>query len=235
MTLPEVCWLFLMTGIFLIRLITRIFVLIPKCASPDNMTQFCLISLSNVIYKIISKVLANWLKMVLPKIISKNQCAFIPGCLITDNGLIAHETNHFLRCEKKDSTGYVSLKLDTSKAYDQVEWSFLREMMVSLGFNDRWISLIMKHFCSISHSLILNGAQLGYFSRTEVSAKAQRWYKPWQETDKACSKYGRKIVFTIIFVWKHQPIACKKQEPWYNERFVWKPWPVAHKEARISV
>ncbi|KAK4381552.1 putative mitochondrial protein [Sesamum angolense] len=101
--------------------------LIPKCKKPDTLTQFRLISLCNVVYKITSKSIANRLKPLLDNIISSCQAAFVPGRLITDNVLLAFEVNHYLNTKKWGEKGYMALKLDISKAYDKVEWKFLEK------------------------------------------------------------------------------------------------------------
>jgi hypothetical protein len=96
-----------------------------------------------VLYKIISKVLANYLKKILLEIILKNQSAFVPSRLISDNILIAYELTHFLR-KKKGAKGWVAIKLDMSEAYDRMEWSFLQAMMIKMGFCHECIKLIMN-------------------------------------------------------------------------------------------
>ena len=103
--------------------------LIPKVKSPENITEFRPISLCNVVYKLVSKVLANRLKMVLPTVVSENQSAFQAGRVITDNVLMAFETLHYMKNHQSGKSGFMALKLDMSKAYDRVEWLYLEKIM----------------------------------------------------------------------------------------------------------
>uniref|UniRef100_A0A2N9EM59 Reverse transcriptase domain-containing protein n=1 Tax=Fagus sylvatica TaxID=28930 RepID=A0A2N9EM59_FAGSY len=132
-------------------------VMIPKTKSPENLTQFCPISLCNVIYKTISKVLANRLKSILPSIISESQSAFVPGRLISDNILVAFEILHYMKNKHKGKSTHMATKLDMSKAYDRVEWGYLEAMMVRMGFHERWVSLIMNCLSSVQYAVLFNG------------------------------------------------------------------------------
>lgn len=71
--------------------------LIPKKKKPTDMAQFRPISLCNLSYKIISKVICQRLKKVLPERISETQSTFVVGRQITDNIMIAQEMFHTLR------------------------------------------------------------------------------------------------------------------------------------------
>ncbi|KAL9664501.1 hypothetical protein QQ045_019904 [Rhodiola kirilowii] len=132
--------------------------LIPKTKSPITFDEFRPISLCNVAMKIITKALANRLKEVLNDCISASQSAFIPGRLITDNILIAHELINYMRSRTKGSVGYCCIKLDMSKAYDRMEWDFLEEVQRRMGFPETWIEKIMCCVKSVVYRIRVNQA-----------------------------------------------------------------------------
>jgi hypothetical protein len=125
-------------------------VLIPKVASHEELGQFHPISLCNVIYKIASKLLANRLKVILLGIISDEQSAFVPGRLITDNIIAAYECLHFMKRNGAKKHQHCALKLDMRKAYDHLEWSYLRAIILRMGFHQRWVNLIISLVSSVS-------------------------------------------------------------------------------------
>ncbi|XP_010682933.1 uncharacterized protein LOC104897695 [Beta vulgaris subsp. vulgaris] len=136
-------------------------VLIPKCSNPQQMGDFRPISLCTVLYKILSKMMANRLKVFLSDLISLHQSAFVPGRLITDNAMTAFEIFHSMKRGGDGKKGVMAFKLDMSKAYDRVEWSFLERVMGRLGFCEGWVRRIMECLSSVSYSFKLNGSVEG--------------------------------------------------------------------------
>lgn len=100
-------------------------VLIPKNNKPRKITDYRLIYLCNVIDRPVAKAIANRLKQILHQIISPMQSVFVLNRLMTDNIIIGYECLHKIKHNKGKKSGHVALKLDISKTYDKVEWSFL--------------------------------------------------------------------------------------------------------------
>ena len=144
------------TGVVPESINTTFIALIPKILEPKKVSDFRPISLCNVIYKFITKVLVNRLKKMLPFVVSNTQSAFLSGRLINDNILVAFETLHYLKQKTQGKLGFMALKLNMSKTYDKVEWSFWEKAMLHLGFSERFVKIIMSCVTSISYSVLLN-------------------------------------------------------------------------------
>nr|XP_029151634.1 uncharacterized protein LOC114925975 [Arachis hypogaea] len=93
-------------------------VLIPKVDNPSRMKEFCPISLCNVIYKIITKVVVERLRPFLQDIIGPLQGGFIPGRGAPNNIIVAQEVLHFMK-KTKSKKGVLAFKIDLEKAYDR--------------------------------------------------------------------------------------------------------------------
>ena len=93
--------------------------LVPKSKCLELVTKFRPISLYNILYKLISKVLANRLKSLLPHVVFEYQSAFQSDKAISNNILVAFETLHHMKTKKYGRGGFMAMKLDMSKAYDR--------------------------------------------------------------------------------------------------------------------
>ncbi|KAK6125283.1 hypothetical protein DH2020_040972 [Rehmannia glutinosa] len=140
--------------------------LIPKVANPVMVKEFRPVSLCNVCYKIVARAITNRMRPLMQDIMDEHQSAFIPGRLITDNVILGLESIHWIHNHKGSNRGYASLKLDMSKAYDRVEWGFLRAVMDRMGFAAKWIELIMKCVQTVHYAFVVNQEVVGHVKPT---------------------------------------------------------------------
>jgi hypothetical protein len=114
--------------------------LLPKVPGPANIKQYRPIEFSNVIFKLLSKAYACRLSQVAHRVISQFPTAFIKGRFIQDGPLALHEIIHELKTKNLPT---VLLKLDFEKAYDRVNWQFLRVVLLAKGFEPAFVHWIM--------------------------------------------------------------------------------------------
>lgn len=121
------------------RLKSTFISLIPKKNVVEEIRDFRPIGLMNSIYKMISKVLAERLKQVLPTVISHQQSAFIKGRQILDCALLVNEC---IDSKIRSRKPRVIFKIGFEKAFDHVSWEFVDEMLERMVFGTlrrKWI------------------------------------------------------------------------------------------------
>lgn len=85
----------------------------------------------------------------------------MPRRQITNNILIAYELIHFLKKNNRGKKGFMSIKLDMSKAYDRMKWDYLEQILVAMGFPPQFAQLILKCVSSTSFSVLVNKTPQG--------------------------------------------------------------------------
>ncbi|GKF07259.1 hypothetical protein Tco_0041483, partial [Tanacetum coccineum] len=152
---------FFINGKLLRELNHTIIALIPKVHSPARVNDYRLISCCNVLFKCISKIIANRIKESLKRLINPNQSAFVPGRCISDNILATQEIMHNYHFDR--GVPRCAFKVDIQKAYDTVDRAFLREVLIGFGFHDRMVTWIMECVSTTSFSISIDGSLHGYF------------------------------------------------------------------------
>lgn len=135
--------------------------LIPKSVNASKITEFRPISLCNVLYKVISKVIATRLETVLPEIISPHQSAFVKGRLLIENVLLATELVQNFNQANVSARGV--LKVDMRKAFDSLKWEFILRVLRVANFPEVFVNWIQQCITTPSFSINVNGDLCGFF------------------------------------------------------------------------
>lgn len=101
------------------------------------------------------KVLANRLKPLMPKLTSSCQSSFVEGRQAADNIIILQEIVHTLQ-KQKGRRGAIVAKIDLEKAYDKIEWAFLQQVLLTVGFSSHITKLVMYCITSAKLAVLWN-------------------------------------------------------------------------------
>ncbi|XP_022880540.1 uncharacterized protein LOC111397792 [Olea europaea var. sylvestris] len=142
-----------------------IITLVPKSNHTPNVGDHRPISCCNVIYKVISKILASRLRPILKTIVDQAQTAFVEGKSMTENIHLAQELMR--QYNRKRVAPRCLSKIDLKKAYDLVNWDFLKEVLEGLCFPSRFVEWVMECVTTLTYSVALNGSIHDFFKGKE--------------------------------------------------------------------
>ncbi|GJT49752.1 RNA-directed DNA polymerase, eukaryota [Tanacetum coccineum] len=134
--------------------------LIPKIHDAKIIKDFRPISLIVSIYKIIAKILANRLSLVILDLINEVQTTFVPNRQIFDGHFILNELISWCKHKKVNA---MIFKVDFKKAFDFIRWVYLDHILKSFGFGDTWRSWISGCLNSAKGSVIINESPTSEF------------------------------------------------------------------------
>ncbi|KAL0399880.1 UNVERIFIED_CONTAM: Retrovirus-related Pol polyprotein from type-2 retrotransposable element R2DM [Sesamum radiatum] len=152
---------FFRSGRLLRQLNHCIIALVPKSEHSPTVADYRPISCCNVIYKAITKIIADRLSTVLEHLIDRSQAAFVGGRSITDNIFLAQEMVR--QYTRKRISPRCTINVDLRKAFDSVSWTFLSRVLHGYGFPPPFITWIMECVSTSSFSVALNGSLHGFF------------------------------------------------------------------------
>ncbi|GJX99336.1 RNA-directed DNA polymerase, eukaryota, partial [Tanacetum coccineum] len=134
--------------------------LIPKVTDAKFVTDFRPISLIGSVYKVVTKILANRLSLVISDLVSDTQSAFVANRQILDGPFIMNELLAWCKRKRKQA---LIFKVDFAKAYDSVRWDYLLDVLHAFGFGPNWCKWIQGTFTSAMASILVNGSPTAEF------------------------------------------------------------------------
>lgn len=135
--------------------------LIPKIVGADTLNQFRPISLCSTIYKVIARLLKRKIKLFIDEVVQRNQVGFMEGRLLCENVLLASELVTDFHVEGRISRG--CLKIDLAKAYDNLSWEFVLNLLKAIDLPVKLIEWIRECISTTSFSVVVNGELHGFF------------------------------------------------------------------------
>lgn len=130
-------------------------VLVLKIDNPTNFKMFHPISLCTMAYKTVTKIIANRLQMLLSQLIGPHQTSFVLGRHIVENIVTAQEVIHYMR-RKTGKRGFMAIKINLEKVYDQLSWNFIYETLKETGILLDLIHLVMGCITSARMNILWN-------------------------------------------------------------------------------
>nr|GFC29008.1 RNA-directed DNA polymerase, eukaryota, reverse transcriptase zinc-binding domain protein [Tanacetum cinerariifolium] len=153
--------IFLRPGLFSKGCNSSFVVWILKVTDAKSVNDFRSISLIGSVYKVITKILANRLALVITDLVFDTQSAFVANRQILDEPFILNEILHWCKRKKKQAMFF---KVDFVKAYDSVRWNYLLDVLEAFGFGQTWCKWIRGTFSSAKASVLVNGSPSNEFS-----------------------------------------------------------------------
>lgn len=136
--------------------------LIPKVDPVVCIKNFRPISLCNISYKVITKILAQRLRAMMGTLVNPCQSSFIPQRQSRDNIVLAQEIFHSMR-KRKGKKGWMVVKIDLEKAYDRLNWGFIKETLEDIGLPVDFVNIVWQCISSASMRILWNGEALDEF------------------------------------------------------------------------
>ena len=194
---------------------TTLICLIPKVSKPKTIHQFHPIGLCNTIYKTITKILFQRLKPHLDDLMHPFQASFIPRRKASDNVIFAQELIHTMSISKSKH-GLMALKIDLEKAFDRLEWGFIKHILSFFNFPTNWIELIMSCISSSSLPVLVNGERLNYF----LPSRGIRQGNPLSPyIFILCMEYLARLILCKVVAHSWSGIRISKDGPTFSHLF----------------